>query len=169
MHLPRFRPPSQAMVVACVALAVSLSGAAYAAVALPRNSVGPVQVRNSSLGVAELTAAAKKDLRSARGYARIRVIGLLGSGPYWNMALVGPRRGLISARTPAGGTTCLRPNPAVLSLADVQGDVMTDASGNDTRLYFNGSFGCASNEVTVVQKSNGSGAVTNQAFNIVIP
>lgn len=36
------RAPSPAMVVACIALAIALSGAAYAAT-LPRNSVGTPQ------------------------------------------------------------------------------------------------------------------------------
>ena len=46
----RFRPPSPALVLACVALAISLSGAAYAvSTALPRNSVGPVQLRANAV------------------------------------------------------------------------------------------------------------------------
>jgi hypothetical protein len=46
----RFRPPSPAMVVACLALAVSLSGAAYAvSTALPRNSVGPTQLKANAV------------------------------------------------------------------------------------------------------------------------
>ena len=38
------------MVVACLALAISLSGAAFAVTtALPRNSVGPVQLKNNAV------------------------------------------------------------------------------------------------------------------------
>ena len=37
------------MVVACLALAVALSGAGYAAVALPRNSVGMAQLRTGAV------------------------------------------------------------------------------------------------------------------------
>ena len=54
------RRPSAALVVACLALAVALSGVGYAATALPRNSVGTKQlkrdavtgpkVKNNSLG-----------------------------------------------------------------------------------------------------------------------
>lgn len=44
--------PSPAMVVACVALAVALGGTSYAAVTLPRNSVGTKQLkRNAVTGV----------------------------------------------------------------------------------------------------------------------
>jgi hypothetical protein len=54
----RLRPPSPAMVVACLALAISLSGAAYAvSTALPRNSVGTVQLKNSAVNSAKVRNA----------------------------------------------------------------------------------------------------------------
>lgn len=161
--------PSPAMLVACVGLTVALGGASYAAVTLPRNSVGSKQVKNDSLELVDLSKAAKLDLRKPRGYARIRVIGIIPSTSYWNMALVGPRRGFVSARTPTGGVTCLKPKAGILTTADVSGGVLQDASGNDTRLFFNGSFACNADEVRVVQKSNVSGAATNQSFNIIVP
>jgi hypothetical protein len=85
------------------------------------------------------------------------------------MELQGPRRGFVSARTPGGGTTCLKPNLRVISKDDVVGGVLQDASGNDTRLYFNGSFGCNADEVRVVQKLNFDSSLTNQSFNVVVP
>ncbi len=46
----RLRPPSPALVVACLALAVSLTGGAYAvSTALPRNSVGPTQLKANAV------------------------------------------------------------------------------------------------------------------------
>ena len=45
-RLPR---PSPALVVACIALFVALSGFGYAAIKLPRNSVGTKQLRNSAV------------------------------------------------------------------------------------------------------------------------
>jgi hypothetical protein len=48
------RLPSPAMVVACAALAVALGGTSYAAIKLPRNSVGNAQMRNNAVGVKEL-------------------------------------------------------------------------------------------------------------------
>lgn len=54
----RLRPPSPALVVACVALAVSLSGAAYAvSTALPRNSVGTLQLKNNAVSSAKVKNA----------------------------------------------------------------------------------------------------------------
>jgi hypothetical protein len=45
----RLRMPSPAMTVACLALAVALSGVSYAAVALPRNSVGTAQLKRNAV------------------------------------------------------------------------------------------------------------------------
>src|SRR5689334_11335703 len=47
----RGRRPSPAMIVACLALLIALSGTGIAAVtaALPRNSVGPLQLRNNAV------------------------------------------------------------------------------------------------------------------------
>ncbi len=51
MRLIRGRHPSPALVVACLALAVSLGGTSIAAVnaVLPRNSVGTAQLKNNSV------------------------------------------------------------------------------------------------------------------------
>jgi hypothetical protein len=48
------RLPSPAMVVACLALAVALGGTSYAAIKLPRNSIGNAQMRNNAVGAKEL-------------------------------------------------------------------------------------------------------------------
>jgi hypothetical protein len=51
MQIGRVRAPrlSPAMVVACTALAISLGGTSYAAINLPRNSVGTAQLKNNSV------------------------------------------------------------------------------------------------------------------------
>ena len=48
------RLPSPAMVVACIALAVALGGTSYAAIKLPRNSVGTKQLRNNAVSTSKL-------------------------------------------------------------------------------------------------------------------
>ena len=45
--------PSPAMVVACIALAVALGGTSYAAIKLPRNSVGTKQLQANSINALE--------------------------------------------------------------------------------------------------------------------
>ncbi|MGA9761087.1 MAG: hypothetical protein WBQ14_01510 [Gaiellaceae bacterium] len=47
-RLLRLRP-TPAMIVACIALAVALGGTSYAAVTLPRNSVGTKQIKNKAV------------------------------------------------------------------------------------------------------------------------
>jgi hypothetical protein len=71
------RRPSPALVVASIALLVALSGTSYAAITLPRNSVGTAQikagavtspkVRNGSLGVTDLSARAQRALKGQTG------------------------------------------------------------------------------------------------------
>jgi hypothetical protein len=48
------RRPSPAMVVACLALLVALGGTGYAAVSLPRNSVGTIQLQPGSVTSAKV-------------------------------------------------------------------------------------------------------------------
>lgn len=50
----RLRAPSPAMVVACIALAIALSGASYAAMTLPRNSVGTKQLKTGAVTNAKI-------------------------------------------------------------------------------------------------------------------
>lgn len=52
----RFRRlrPSPAMAVACLALAVALSGTGYAVTSLPRNSVGPAQLKANAVNGAKV-------------------------------------------------------------------------------------------------------------------
>jgi hypothetical protein len=49
------RLPSPAMVVACVALTVALGGTGYAAIKLPRNSVGTAQLRKNAVVATKLS------------------------------------------------------------------------------------------------------------------
>lgn len=69
--------PSPALVVASIALLVALGGTSYAAVTLPRNSVGPAQlrigavtslkVRNASLRTVDLAPATRLALTGQAG------------------------------------------------------------------------------------------------------
>lgn len=59
--------PSPAMVVALLALSVALGGAGYAAVTLPRNSVGTPQLRNGAVSAAKLKSGAVSAAKLANG------------------------------------------------------------------------------------------------------
>src|SRR5438034_11501029 len=69
----RYRPTPTG-VIACLALAVALSGTSYAAATklLPKNSVGSAQVINGSLQTLDLSKKARTALRGARGPAGAR-------------------------------------------------------------------------------------------------
>jgi hypothetical protein len=56
--------PSPALVVACIALAVSLGGTSYAAIKLPKNSVGTKQLKNQAVTKAKI---AKKTIAALKG------------------------------------------------------------------------------------------------------
>ncbi len=63
------RRPSPAMVVACIALAITLSGVGYAA-ALARNSVGSAQVKPNSLNGTDIKESSLKGVVLGNGTAR---------------------------------------------------------------------------------------------------
>jgi hypothetical protein len=67
MKLMRRLRLSPALAVACLALAVALSGVGYAALRLPANSVGTRQVINGSLQKVDLSARAIAALHGAKG------------------------------------------------------------------------------------------------------
>ena len=80
----RLRPPSPALVVACLALAVALSGGAYAvSTALPRNSVGTAQLKANAVN------SAKVQNRSLR--AADFAIGQIPKGPQGPAGAAGPQ------------------------------------------------------------------------------
>jgi hypothetical protein len=90
------RRPSPALVVSLVALFIALGGTSYAALSIPKNSVGSPQVINGSLGTTDLSKKARKALKGNRGAAGKR--GLTGAaGP------VGAA-GAAGAAGPAGAT-----------------------------------------------------------------
>ena len=80
----RLRPPSPALVIACLALAVALSGGAYAvSTALPRNSVGSAQLKANAVN------SAKVQNRSLR--AVDFGIGQIPKGPQGPAGAAGPQ------------------------------------------------------------------------------
>jgi hypothetical protein len=56
-----------ANVISVIALFIALGGASYAAFKLPKNSVGPKQIRNGAVSEGKLSASAKAALKGAKG------------------------------------------------------------------------------------------------------
>ena len=75
--------PSPAMVVACLALTIALGGTSYAAVNLPRNSVGAVQLKKNVV-----TSAKVKNFSLLRADFKR---GQLPAGPRGPQGLPGPK------------------------------------------------------------------------------
>src|SRR4051794_12093839 len=76
----RFRLPSPSMTVACVALAVALGGTSYAAIKIPRNSVGTKQLRNSAVTSAKVKNSSLRiaDFSSSQRTGLVGPIGPVG-------------------------------------------------------------------------------------------
>jgi hypothetical protein len=79
MHRIALRRPSPALVVALAALFVSLGGGAYAAVALPRGSVGPVQLRNGAVTAPKVKAHSLLARDFKRGQLPAGAAGAVGA------------------------------------------------------------------------------------------
>ena len=87
MRTMGIRRPSPAMVVACVALAIALSGTGYAALKLPRNSVGTKQLRNGAVTNKKLARGAVTGAKVApdsRGGSQVNdsTLGLVASATH---------------------------------------------------------------------------------------
>jgi len=95
----RLRRPSAPMVVSFIALFVSLGGAGYAAVSLPRNSVGNAQLQNGSVGNWKLKSNAvgtKKIINGSVGakqvnssQVQLRVLSSCSTGAISSVGLSG--------------------------------------------------------------------------------
>lgn len=76
---PGIRKPSPALVVACLALLVALSGASYAAITLPRNSVGTPQLKKNAVVSVKVKNRSLKALAFAAGQLPAGPQGLQGA------------------------------------------------------------------------------------------
>ncbi|HKN64063.1 MAG TPA: collagen-like protein [Gaiellaceae bacterium] len=87
--------PSPALVVASLALAVSLGGVGYAATRLPRNSVGAAQLRNNAVSSAKVKNHSQKTADFAHGVVRQGAPGAAGpqgpAGPRGATGATGPQ------------------------------------------------------------------------------
>ncbi len=83
--------PSPAMTVACIALAIALSGASYAAVVLPANSVGAPQLKRDAVVTSKVKDRSLRAVDFALGQLPAGAAGPAGlPGPEGAAGAVGP-------------------------------------------------------------------------------
>lgn len=130
----RRRTPSPALIVSIVALVVALGGTSYAALKLPKNSVGPGQIRANAVSSpkvkdgsllardfkkGQLPAGARgpkgeRGLAGAAGTARAHAT--IQSAGHTDPAFLGAHPGFVKVeRSPTGfpGHFCLTPGPGI--------------------------------------------------------
>jgi hypothetical protein len=124
----RKRRPSPAMLVACLALFVALSGGAYAATQLSANSVGSAQLRDSSVTLKKLSTNSVNASKVVRGslLAKDFKAGQLPTGAVGSQGI----QGLIGLTGLAGTTGSVGPTGATGS-AGSQGPPGASGNGYD--------------------------------------
>ena len=136
--------PSPAMIVACIALTIALSGASYAAVVLPKNSVGTTQLKKNAVNSSKV----KNRSLLAQDFAAGQ-LPAGAQGPTGAQGLTGPQgppgaNGVADAfaRVQLNGT--LQPNVAGLppqAKGIDAGDVVKGDAGVATGNYCFGNLG----------------------------
>src|SRR5215510_12888042 len=115
--------PSPAMVVACLALSVSLAGSGYAAIKLPKNSVGAEQLKKNAVTGPKIKANAVNGAKVANNSLR---------GADVNEATLGtvPRAASAAPSGPASGALAgTYPNPALADGAVTSAKIAAGAVG----------------------------------------
>lgn len=109
-----------ANVVSCLALSIALGGTSYAAITIPRNSVGANQIRPSAVGTSELRASAIRgsDIRNRTigtsklsDSAREKLRG--STGPAGPIGPAGPASVTLRANVSGSGTLAYPTNGSV--------------------------------------------------------
>ncbi|MEP6954978.1 MAG: hypothetical protein ABI950_13045 [Solirubrobacteraceae bacterium] len=162
-----------ANVTATLALSIALGGTSYAAVQLPRNSVGTKQlrassvgsreVRDRSLGVRDLSAAARASLRGQRGPAGPQ--GPPGAGAGVALALTYKTAAATVAAASSSGDSAVNATTATcdpgqrVTGGGLRVDTGSDASARE-------SYPSANNTAWTVHVGNDGPAATYTVFAI---
>jgi hypothetical protein len=124
-----------ANVMSVIAVFLALGGVGYAAFKLPKNSVGPKQIRNGAVNEAKLSASAKAALKGAKGDQG--PAGPAGPGATSFATTLGQGTTLAQIATASNGLTvqgsCLTgPSQVVLKIKTTSGSNTLDLSGTVT-------------------------------------
>jgi hypothetical protein len=122
------RLPSPPMVVACIALAVALGGTSYAAITLPRNSVGTAQLRNESVTATKLATRSvgpRKLQNKAVGDANVKDNALTGAKINESTLAEVPVSATVAGNTVRRFVTTLAPGAPAATVLNLNGLVIT--------------------------------------------
>jgi hypothetical protein len=154
------RMPSPSMVVACLALAVALGGTSYAAVTLPRNSVGPNQLRKEAVTATKLATKSvgpRKLQNNAVGDANVKANALTGAKINEATLAQVPSAATVSGYTVRRFVTTVAPGGAEATVLNLNGLVITlTCPGGSVALRANNNSGEAAQ-----LRFEGRGATTN--------
>jgi hypothetical protein len=174
--------PSPAMAVAIIALMVALGGTSYAAVALPRNSVGSTQLRagavtstkikkgavgNAAIASSTVRGIEKTAETTAEGVAEKAAPPLVAYGSVSQSNVVSSKYGW------AGTVT--NPQPGIFCLTGFSGTLNQVLAGIDASTPDYGAVAeaeagyneCPSGTDVEVQTSYGRGTLKDEAFDFV--
>jgi hypothetical protein len=128
-----------ANVMAVIAVFIALGGVGYAASKLPRNSVGPKQIRNGAVSEAKLSASAKTALKGSKGDQG--PAGPAGPGATSFVTTLSQGTNLAQVATSPNGLTlrgsCLTgPNSVGIKIQTTSGGNNLQASGTENTGVF---------------------------------
>jgi hypothetical protein len=114
------KPPSPALAVSCLALAIALGGTGYAVTQLPKNSVGTAQIKKNAVTGAKVKAGTLDASDFKAGALSAAAAGLAGTqGPTGPAGPQGPT-GPTGATGPEGPTGATGPEGPTFAFSDSQ-------------------------------------------------
>ncbi len=197
MRKRRLRAPSPPLVISLIALFVALGGTSYAAIALPKNSVGTKQLKNGAVTKTKISKKTLTQLKGNRGPAGpVGATGATGTtGATGATGPAGPAgtakayalvtdsatfipaltKGFTAVTRPSTGIYCLTPAAGVdiSSSPPIVSPEWNNSSGTDLNVAAAATFlfsGCTAGQVEIVTLSGSPRAFANNvAFTVLIP
>jgi hypothetical protein len=186
------RRPSPAMVIACLALAVALGGTGYAAIIIPKNSVGTVQLKNNAVVSSKVKDGSLKAVDFASAELPVGPAGPAGAagpagpaGPGAKWALISGGGAIIAQSGGIAVTSHVGPGVYVLDFgtpvntklilaapsaasAGLRGDVIVEPCGGLPTGFAACTVGGDNNHVAVFTSNAANTATADEPFYVAV-